>query len=87
MIPEREYISRRFQTYHESNGQNIVQQLDQVMENNIVGPEARLKCRKVLLDGNRKRTFLEDYVLNKEDLGNAIKTLEEALKVYPGRTN
>ncbi|MBR8535927.1 pyridoxal phosphate-dependent aminotransferase [Carboxylicivirga sediminis] len=27
------------------------------------------------------------YVLNKEDLGNAIKTLEEALKVYPGRTN
>ncbi len=27
------------------------------------------------------------YVLNKEDLGNAIETLEEALKVYPGRTN
>ncbi|TRX64240.1 pyridoxal phosphate-dependent aminotransferase [Carboxylicivirga sp. M1479] len=26
------------------------------------------------------------YVLNKEDLGNAIETLEAALKVYPGRT-
>ena len=27
------------------------------------------------------------YVLNKEDLGNAIETLEAALKAYPGRTN
>ncbi len=27
------------------------------------------------------------YVLKKEDLGNALKTLEEALKVYPGRTH
>jgi aspartate aminotransferase len=27
------------------------------------------------------------YVLNKESLKNAIKVLEEALKVYPGRTN
>jgi aspartate aminotransferase len=27
------------------------------------------------------------YVLNTEDLKNAMKTLEEALKVYPGRTN
>ncbi|HNW50130.1 MAG TPA: pyridoxal phosphate-dependent aminotransferase [Prolixibacteraceae bacterium] len=26
------------------------------------------------------------YVLNKEDLGKALKILEEALKVYPGRT-
>jgi aspartate aminotransferase len=26
------------------------------------------------------------YVLNKEDLGNALETLEAALKVYPGRT-
>ncbi|MBK3518295.1 pyridoxal phosphate-dependent aminotransferase [Carboxylicivirga marina] len=26
------------------------------------------------------------YVLNKEDLGNAIETLEAALKAYPGRT-
>jgi aspartate aminotransferase len=25
------------------------------------------------------------YVLNKEDLTNAVKCLEEALKVYPGR--
>lgn len=27
------------------------------------------------------------YVLKKEDLGNALKCLEEALKVYPGKTN
>lgn len=27
------------------------------------------------------------YVLNKEDLANAIETLEAALKAYPGRTN
>ena len=27
------------------------------------------------------------YVLNKESLKNAIKCLEEALKVYPGRIN
>lgn len=27
------------------------------------------------------------YVLNKEDLKNAIKCLKEALKVYPGKTN
>ena len=27
------------------------------------------------------------YVLNKESLQNAVKVLEEALKVYPGRTN
>jgi aspartate aminotransferase len=27
------------------------------------------------------------YVLNKEDLGKSLKILEEALKVYPGRTN
>lgn len=27
------------------------------------------------------------YVLNKEALANAVKVLEEALKVYPGRTN
>jgi aspartate aminotransferase len=27
------------------------------------------------------------YVLNKESLRNAVKCLEEALKVYPGRTN
>jgi aspartate aminotransferase len=26
------------------------------------------------------------YVLNKEDLGKSLKILEEALKVYPGRT-
>jgi aspartate aminotransferase len=26
------------------------------------------------------------YVLNKEDLQNAMICLEEALKVYPGRT-
>ncbi|WP_439182710.1 pyridoxal phosphate-dependent aminotransferase [Carboxylicivirga taeanensis] len=26
------------------------------------------------------------YVLNKDDLGNALQTLEQALKVYPGRT-
>ncbi|HOI87089.1 MAG TPA: pyridoxal phosphate-dependent aminotransferase [Lentimicrobium sp.] len=26
------------------------------------------------------------YVLNKEDLSNAVKCIEEALKVYPGRT-
>ncbi|MBI9034892.1 MAG: pyridoxal phosphate-dependent aminotransferase, partial [Bacteroidales bacterium] len=25
------------------------------------------------------------YVLKKEDLGNAVKCIEEALKVYPGR--
>ncbi len=27
------------------------------------------------------------YVLNKEALKNAVKCLEEALKIYPGRTN
>ena len=27
------------------------------------------------------------YVLKKEDLANAMETLAEALKVYPGRTN
>ena len=27
------------------------------------------------------------YVLNKEDLKNAIICLKEALKVYPGKTN
>ena len=26
------------------------------------------------------------YVINKEDLGKALKVLAEALKVYPGRT-
>jgi aspartate aminotransferase len=26
------------------------------------------------------------YVLNVEDLKNAVKCIEEALKVYPGRT-
>ena len=26
------------------------------------------------------------YVLNKEDLANALKVLAEALKAYPGRT-
>ena len=27
------------------------------------------------------------YVLKVEDLKNALKCLEEALKIYPGRTN
>jgi hypothetical protein len=66
MIPEKEYISRRFQTYHESNGQDVIQKLERVTENNVVGPEARLKCRKVQLEGNKTKVFLEDYVLNKD---------------------
>jgi hypothetical protein len=66
MIPEKEYISRRYQTYHESNGNNVIQQLEKITENNIVGSEARMKCKKVQLEGNRKKVFLEDYVLNKD---------------------
>lgn len=66
MIPEKEYISRRYQTYHESNGNDVIQQLERVTENNVVGSEARLKCRRVQLDGSRRKVFLEDYVLNKD---------------------
>lgn len=36
--------------------------------------------------GSGKNEVRIAYVLNKEDLKNAMKCLEEALKVYPGRT-
>lgn len=36
--------------------------------------------------GSGKNEVRIAYVLKREDLGNAIKTLEKALEVYPGRT-
>ena len=38
-------------------------------------------------EGSRKDEVRISYVLNVTDLAASMKVLEEALKVYPGKTN